>query len=101
MKAKTMIDNKYVSARLATIKELRETTIAAFLTPVPSHETLRSWFEQARVPRLKANPLPFLTIDAMPKGSKYHTNSPFVFVLLFRAHASPEMRGREREVGSL
>jgi hypothetical protein len=35
---------------------LRETTIAAFLDPVPAPDTLRVWFDEANVPRFKANP---------------------------------------------
>ncbi len=45
------------NARLATIDVLLETTVPAFLDPVPSRETLREWFDRARIPRFKANPL--------------------------------------------
>jgi hypothetical protein len=51
--------NDYVdssTARLATIGQLLETTIPAFLSPSPSRETLRDWFDRAAVPRFKANP---------------------------------------------
>ncbi len=44
------------TARLASLAGLLETTIPAFLHPVPSRETLRDWFDQARIPRFKANP---------------------------------------------
>jgi hypothetical protein len=44
------------SARLATLNQLLQTLIPAYLAPPPSHETLRAWFDQARVPRFKANP---------------------------------------------
>jgi len=44
------------SARLATLDQLVQTLIPAYLTPVPSHETLRDWFDTARIPRFKANP---------------------------------------------
>ena len=44
------------SARLASLDGLLQTTIPAFFHPVPSRETLRSWFDQARIPRFKSNP---------------------------------------------
>ena len=44
------------TARLATIAQLRKTTLAVFIDPIPSNETLRAWFDQANVPRFKANP---------------------------------------------
>lgn len=45
------------TARLATLAVLRETTLQAFLAPVPEDETLRTLFDRARIPRFKANPL--------------------------------------------
>ncbi len=45
-----------ISARLATLNQLRVTTIPAFLNPVPCAETLRAWFDAAGVPRFKSNP---------------------------------------------
>ena len=45
-----------VSARLATLDQLLQTLIPAYLAPVPTHETLRDWFDTARIPRFKANP---------------------------------------------
>ena len=44
------------TARLASLDGLLETIIPAYLTPVPSRETLRDWFDTARIPRFKANP---------------------------------------------
>ena len=44
------------NARLATLDQLAQTLIPAHLTPIPSHETLREWFDVARIPRFKANP---------------------------------------------
>jgi hypothetical protein len=44
------------TARLATLDQLVKTLIPAYLTPIPSHETLREWFDTARIPRFKANP---------------------------------------------
>jgi hypothetical protein len=49
-----MTDN--LNARLATLDQLLQTTVPAFLTPAPSRETLRGWFDSAGVPRFKANP---------------------------------------------
>ena len=45
------------SARLATLHQLLQTVIPAYLTPVPRPETLRDWFDQARIPRFKCNPV--------------------------------------------
>jgi hypothetical protein len=45
-----------ISARLATLDQLLETTIPLFLDPVPSRDTLRDWLDRANVPRFKANP---------------------------------------------
>jgi len=45
------------TARLATLDQLLLTTIPAFLAPPPTRETLRNWFDQARIPRFKSNPL--------------------------------------------
>ena len=50
----TIIDNR--SARLATLNQLLQTVIPAYLTPPPSAFTLRVWFDQARIPRFKSNP---------------------------------------------
>lgn len=44
------------SARLATLESLVKTLIPAYLDPPPRHETLRDWFDGARIPRFKANP---------------------------------------------
>jgi hypothetical protein len=46
-----------LNARAATLDELLKTTVPAFLTPSPSRDTLRSWLDDAKVPRFKANPL--------------------------------------------
>lgn len=48
--------NSPTTARLATLDQLVKTLIPAYLTPIPSHETLRDWFDTARIPRFKANP---------------------------------------------
>ena len=44
------------TARLASLDGLLETVIPAFLNPAPSRETLREWFDAARIPRFQANP---------------------------------------------
>jgi hypothetical protein len=51
-----MSETSSPNARLATLGQLRQTTIPVFLDPVPSSETLRDWFDRAGVPRFKANP---------------------------------------------
>lgn len=45
------------NARLATIDVLRETTLKAFLAPVPPRHTIREWFKAAHIPVFKQNPL--------------------------------------------
>jgi len=50
------MQEKNVSARLETLDQLIATTLPNFIAPVPSHETLRSWFKAARIPRFKSNP---------------------------------------------
>ena len=51
-----MNTNPTTTARLATLDHLSQTLIPAYLTPTPSHETLRDWFDTARIPRFKSNP---------------------------------------------
>ena len=51
-----MKTNPTSSARLATLDQLVQTLIPAYLDPTPSRETLRDWFDTARIPRFKANP---------------------------------------------
>jgi hypothetical protein len=43
-------------ARLATMDELIQNVLPLFITPIPSRETLRSWFDRAHIPRLKTSP---------------------------------------------
>lgn len=50
-----------ITARLATLDQLIETVLPNFITPVPSKDTLRRWFDEARIPRFKSNP-------AVPRG---------------------------------
>ncbi len=44
------------SARLASLDGLLETVLPTYLNPTPSRETLRDWFDTARIPHFKANP---------------------------------------------
>jgi hypothetical protein len=44
------------NVRLATLTELRTNILPAFVAPVPSPDTLRTWFDEAKIPRLKNNP---------------------------------------------
>ena len=43
-------------ARLATLAELRKNLLPSYLSPVPHPDTLRAWFDDANVTRLKTNP---------------------------------------------
>ena len=44
------------TARLATMDQLIENTLPAFISKIPCKLTLRTWFDNAQVPRVKANP---------------------------------------------
>lgn len=39
------------------LAEIRKELLPAHLHPVPSLGTLREWFDRARVPRIKSNPM--------------------------------------------
>lgn len=43
------------TARMATLAVLRETTLPAFIDPIPSNEALRAMFDTAGIPRFKSN----------------------------------------------
>ena len=45
---------EHSSARLATLNQLLQTVIPAYLTPAPSAFTLRVWFDRERIPRFKS-----------------------------------------------
>ncbi|MEI7939401.1 MAG: hypothetical protein WCK27_22175 [Verrucomicrobiota bacterium] len=69
-----------LNVRLATLDVLLETTIPAFLSPPPSRDTLREWFDRARIPRFKANPLArrggghvYYSVAAVEKFLRSHT----------------------------
>ena len=51
-----MIGNRTISARLATLDELIENVLPLFISPVPSRDTLRDWFDRADIARFKSNP---------------------------------------------
>ncbi len=51
-----MSQETIVSARLATLDQLIASTLPNFISPIPTRETLRNWFDAAKVPRFKANP---------------------------------------------
>jgi len=42
-------------ARAATLEQLRKDVLPLYLDPIPTSETLRDWFDAARIPRFKAN----------------------------------------------
>jgi hypothetical protein len=78
-----MTTNSPPSARLATLAELQKTTIPAFLDPVPTRETLRNWFDAARIARFKSNPLAkrgggpcFYSVSAIEKFLRSRTLPP-------------------------
>jgi hypothetical protein len=50
-----MQQNSIQNVRLATLDQLVETVLPNFISPVPSRETLRAWFDGANISRLKAN----------------------------------------------
>ena len=69
-----------LNVRLATLDSLLATTIPAFLSPPPSRDTLRAWFDRARIPRFKANPLArrggghvYYSVAAVEKFLRSHT----------------------------
>jgi hypothetical protein len=45
------------NARLATLDQLKKSTLPVFISPTPTDETIRAMFDAAKVPRFKANPL--------------------------------------------
>ena len=54
-----MIEHKISSpttARLASLDDLIENTLPVFISRIPCKLTLRTWFNDAQIPRVKANP---------------------------------------------
>jgi len=51
-----MKNNDSADARAATLDELIKNVIPLFISPVPSRDTLRNWFDAANLPRFKSNP---------------------------------------------
>jgi trehalose utilization protein len=52
-----MSNETKIQPRLATLAELREKVLPAFLSPIPTNKTLASWFDAAKVARFKSNPV--------------------------------------------
>jgi len=50
-----METNLKITARSASLDELLA-VVALYLSPVPHRDTLRNWFDNAKIPRFKANP---------------------------------------------
>jgi len=44
------------SVRLASLSQIKKEIVPNFITPVPHDDTLRNWFEAAKIPRFKFNP---------------------------------------------
>ena len=70
------------NARLATLDQLCQTTLPAFLDPLPCRLTLRNWFDEAHVPRFKSNP------NAKRGGGTVYYSVPHV-EKLFRSRMLP------------
>jgi len=71
------------TAQLATMDELIQTVLPLFITPIPSRETLRSWFDRASVPRLKTCPTAkrgggalYYDVEAVKEFLRSHVSSP-------------------------
>jgi hypothetical protein len=71
-----MYEIKTGTARLATLDELIQNVIPLFLSPVPSRDTLRDWFDRAKIPRFKVNP------TARRGGGRVYYSIPAVEKLL-------------------
>jgi hypothetical protein len=76
------IDTNAITARLATIDRLRETTIPLFLDPVPSRDALRAQFKAAGIPHIKANP-------SAKRGGGYVFYSVAAVEKMFRSRTIP------------
>ncbi len=55
MKNKT--DSVPQNARCASLDQLLDTVVAAYLSPLPRRPVLRKWLRDAGVPQFKTNPL--------------------------------------------
>jgi hypothetical protein len=85
---------KVTAARLATIDELVENILPNFITPIPSRETLRDWFDHAHVPRFKSNPMAkrgggavYYSVAAVEKFLRTHTLKYRLSALASGTHA--------------
>jgi hypothetical protein len=68
---------------MASLDQLLETTIPAFLSPAPCRASLRVWFDQARIPRFQFNPTAkrgggkvYYSVSAVEKFLKSRTMLP-------------------------
>jgi hypothetical protein len=52
-----MTNDALKTARCATLDELLQNVIPAFINPPPTRATLRAWFDREKIPRFKSNPL--------------------------------------------
>ncbi len=52
-----MVSSSNSNVRLATLDQLITDILPNFIQPIPCRETLRQWFDAAKVPRFKTNPL--------------------------------------------
>jgi hypothetical protein len=75
-----MNDIQPTSSQLATLDQLIQTLIPAYLMPPPGRETLRDWFDKARIPRFKSNPTAargggpvYYSVSAVEKFLQSHT----------------------------
>lgn len=82
------------TARLANIDELVENILPNFIKPIPSHETLRAWFDQAHIPRFKSNPMAkrgggavYYSVAAVEKFLRTHTLNYRLSALASSTHA--------------
>jgi hypothetical protein len=48
--------NSIQSTRLASLAKIREEIVPLYLDPAPALDTLRYWFDQAKIPQFKCNP---------------------------------------------
>ena len=68
------------TARLASLIKIRDELVPLYITPCPSIETLRDWFDNAQIPRFKSNPTAkrgggpcFYSVSAVEKLLKSRT----------------------------
>lgn len=74
------------NVRLATLDALIENVVPLFISPIPSRDTLRDWFDAANIPRFKANPTAkrgggtvFYSVPAVEKFFRSRTTGAYRF----------------------